>query len=88
VWGGLFSAIDCSLVYICQKEDPWNSITNGALTGAVLSVRTGAAAMAGSAVIGGVLLALIEGVGGILINNCLCMAVFVELCLNSVVKLC
>lgn len=63
VWGGLFSAIDCSLVYVRKKEDPWNSITSGALTGAILSVRNGAAAMAGSAVIGGVLLALIEGVG-------------------------
>ena len=63
VWGGLFSAIDCSMVYMRQKEDPWNSITSGAVTGAILSVRNGAAAMAGSAVIGGVLLALIEGVG-------------------------
>lgn len=63
VWGGLFSAIDCSLVYIRKKEDPWNSITSGALTGAVLSVRNGAGAMVGSAIIGGVLLALIEGVG-------------------------
>jgi len=33
------------------------------MTGAILAVRSGAAAMAGSAVIGGVLLALIEGVG-------------------------
>ncbi|GAB1597959.1 mitochondrial import inner membrane translocase subunit Tim17-A-like [Argonauta hians] len=63
VWGGLFSAIDCSLVYMRKKEDPWNSITSGALTGAVLSVRNGAGAMVGSAIIGGVLLALIEGVG-------------------------
>lgn len=63
VWGGLFSAIDCTMVYIRKKEDPWNSITSGAMTGAILSVRNGAAAMAGSAVIGGVLLALIEGVG-------------------------
>ena len=38
VWGGLFSAIDCSLVYVRKKEDPWNSITSGALTGAILSV--------------------------------------------------
>lgn len=63
VWGGLFSAIDCSLYYVRKKEDPWNSITSGAATGAILSVRNGAAAMAGSAVIGGVLLALIEGIG-------------------------
>ena len=40
MWGGLFSAIDCSLVYIRKKEDPWNSITSGALTGAILSVRS------------------------------------------------
>ncbi|XP_023222251.1 mitochondrial import inner membrane translocase subunit Tim17-B [Centruroides vittatus] len=63
VWGGLFSTIDCSLVHIRKKEDPWNSITSGALTGAILAVRNGAGAMVGSAIIGGVLLALIEGVG-------------------------
>jgi hypothetical protein len=40
VWGGLFSAIDCSLVYMRKKEDPWNSIASGALTGAILSVRS------------------------------------------------
>lgn len=63
VWGGLFSAIDCSMVYMRKKEDPWNSITSGALTGAILSVRNGTGAIIGSAVIGGVLLALIEGFG-------------------------
>ncbi|XP_027197325.2 translocase of the inner mitochondrial membrane 17b [Dermatophagoides pteronyssinus] len=63
VWGGLFSTIDCSLIYIRKKEDPWNSITSGALTGAILSVRNGTGAMIGSAIIGGVLLALIEGMG-------------------------
>jgi len=63
VWGGLFSTIDCSLVHIRKKEDPWNSITSGALTGAILAVRQGTGAMIGSAIIGGVLLGLIEGVG-------------------------
>lgn len=63
VWGGLFSTIDCTMVHLRKKEDPWNSITSGALTGAILAVRNGAGAMVGSAVIGGVLLALIEGVG-------------------------
>jgi len=62
VWGGTFSAIDCSLVYLRQKEDPWNSITSGAVTGAILSVRNGAPAMIGSAIVGGVLLAMIEGI--------------------------
>lgn len=40
VWGGLFSGIDCCLVYMRKKEDPWNSITSGALTGAILSARS------------------------------------------------
>ncbi|XP_043191914.1 mitochondrial import inner membrane translocase subunit Tim17-B-like isoform X1 [Amphibalanus amphitrite] len=63
VWGGMFSTIDCTLVHLRKKEDPWNSIISGAATGGILAARNGAAAMAGSAVIGGVLLALIEGVG-------------------------
>lgn len=40
VWGGLFSMIDCSLVQVRGKEDPWNSIASGALTGAVLAARS------------------------------------------------
>ncbi|OCT91943.1 hypothetical protein XELAEV_18015000mg [Xenopus laevis] len=63
VWGGLFSMIDCSMVKIRGKEDPWNSITSGALTGAILAARNGAVAMVGSAAMGGILLALIEGAG-------------------------
>lgn len=59
----MFSTIDCTLVHFRQKEDPWNSIISGAATGGILAARNGVAAMAGSAVIGGVLLALIEGVG-------------------------
>ncbi|XP_051789555.1 mitochondrial import inner membrane translocase subunit Tim17-B isoform X2 [Erpetoichthys calabaricus] len=39
VWGGLFSTIDCGLVKLRRKEDPWNSITSGAMTGAVLAAR-------------------------------------------------
>ncbi|KAM6165710.1 mitochondrial import inner membrane translocase subunit Tim17-A isoform 1-T1 [Erethizon dorsatum] len=63
VWGGLFSMIDCSMVQVRGKEDPWNSITSGALTGAILAARNGPVAMAGSAAMGGILLALIEGAG-------------------------
>ncbi|XP_059519690.1 mitochondrial import inner membrane translocase subunit Tim17-B-like [Myotis daubentonii] len=63
VCGGLFSTIDCGLVRMRGKEDPWNSITSGALTGAVLAARSGPLAMMGSAMMGGILLALIEGVG-------------------------
>ena len=63
VWGGLFSGFDCALVAVRKKEDPWNSIGAGALTGGFLQLRQGPAAAGRSALMGGVLLALIEGVG-------------------------
>jgi len=63
VWGGMFSTFDCVLIGLRGKEDPWNSIGSGALTGAVLMARAGPGAMVRSAMVGGVLLALIEGVG-------------------------
>uniref|UniRef100_A0A2P2JYG2 Mitochondrial import inner membrane translocase subunit TIM17-2-like n=1 Tax=Rhizophora mucronata TaxID=61149 RepID=A0A2P2JYG2_RHIMU len=68
VWGGLFSAFDCSMVYLRQKEDPWNSIIAGAATGGFLSMRQGLGASTRAAVFGGVLLALIEG-AGIMLNK-------------------
>ncbi|MQM10236.1 hypothetical protein Taro_043127 [Colocasia esculenta] len=68
VWGGLFSAFDCTMVYLRQKEDPWNSIIAGAATGGFLQMRQGAGAAGRSAVFGGVLLALIEG-AGIMLNR-------------------
>ena len=40
MWGGLFSSIDCGLVAIRKKEDPWNSIASGALTGGILAIRS------------------------------------------------
>jgi mitochondrial import inner membrane translocase subunit TIM17 len=45
------------------QEDPWNSIAAGALTGGFLQLRTGARSAAKSAAFGGVLLAMIEGLG-------------------------
>ncbi|CAN1170049.1 Mitochondrial import inner membrane translocase subunit TIM17-2 [Linum perenne] len=68
VWGGLFSAFDCTMVYVRQKEDPWNSIFAGAATGGFLAMRQGFGASARSAAFGGVLLALIEG-AGIMLNK-------------------
>lgn len=63
VWGGLFSTFDCCLMGIRGKEDPWNSIGSGAITGAVLAARGGPSAALRSAALGAVLLALIEGIG-------------------------
>lgn len=62
VWGGLFSFFDCSLAYMRQQDDHINPIASGALTGGVLAARGGLRAATRSAIIGGVLLALIEGV--------------------------
>ncbi|ETV79950.1 hypothetical protein H257_07147 [Aphanomyces astaci] len=63
IWGCLFSSYDCSLAAIRQKEDPWNSILAGAATGGTLAMRSGPRAALTQAVIGGTLLALIEGLG-------------------------
>ncbi|XP_076243945.1 mitochondrial import inner membrane translocase subunit Tim17-A [Calliopsis andreniformis] len=63
VWGGLFSAIECTLIRCRSKDDPWNSILSGALTGGVLAARTGIPSMIGSATVGGIFLALFEGFG-------------------------
>lgn len=68
VWGGLFSSFDCTLQAIRHKEDPWNSIAAGALSGGVLSIRSGMRPAIQNAAAGGILLALIEGVG-ILLNR-------------------
>ncbi|KAJ2816371.1 translocase of the inner membrane [Coemansia sp. 'formosensis'] len=63
VWGSMFSTFECVLKGVRQKEDPWNSIGSGAITGGLLAARGGWRAASVSAVFGGVLLALIEGVG-------------------------
>ncbi|KAL1292655.1 hypothetical protein HN51_053222 [Arachis hypogaea] len=68
VWGGLFSTFDCTLVYVRQKEDPWNSIMSGFAAGGFLAMRQGPAAAMRSALFGGILLALFEG-AGIMVNK-------------------
>lgn len=62
VWGGLFSTFDCGMQAVRGKEDPWNSIASGAMTGGVLASRSGLRVAGKSAAVGGILLALIEGV--------------------------
>uniref|UniRef100_A0A7M4ECI5 Translocase of inner mitochondrial membrane 17B n=1 Tax=Crocodylus porosus TaxID=8502 RepID=A0A7M4ECI5_CROPO len=60
VWGSLF-IIDCELVQMQGKEGPWNSITSEALTGTLLTSCSNPLAMVGFPMIGGIFLALIEG---------------------------
>ncbi len=61
VWGGLFSVFDCSLAHVRRTEDAWNAIASGALTGGLLAARAGPRAIVRNAVVGGLLLAVIEG---------------------------
>lgn len=63
IWGATFSSVDCTLVYLRQQEDTWNSIISGATTGGILAARNGIKAMGNGALVGGLVLALIEGAG-------------------------
>lgn len=62
-WGGLFSLTDCAMKGIRRKEDPWNAIGAGFLTGGALAMRGGLRAARNGAIGCAVLLAVIEGVG-------------------------
>ncbi|ORY33426.1 Tim17/Tim22/Tim23/Pmp24 family-domain-containing protein [Naematelia encephala] len=68
IWGGLFSSFDCAVKGYRQKEDPWNAIISGFLTGGTLAFRTGPKSALGSAVGCGILLGVFEGVG-VLMNR-------------------
>jgi len=63
VWGGLFSTFDCAVKGVRKKEDPYNAIIAGFMTGGALAVRGGWKAARNSAITCGCLLAVIEGVG-------------------------
>ena len=63
VWGGLFSTFDCAIKGIRRREDPWNAIGAGFMTGGSLAIRGGVRAARNGAIGCAVLLAVIEGVG-------------------------
>jgi mitochondrial import inner membrane translocase subunit TIM17 len=63
VWASMFSFFDCMCIFYRQKEDPINSITAGALTGGVLAARGGTGAIIRGGIVGGIILAMIEGIG-------------------------
>ena len=63
IWGVLFACFDCSISHLRKKEDLWNPILSGAATGGLLAARSGLKNMGKNAVIGGVILAAIEGMG-------------------------
>ena len=36
MWGGCFSSVDCLMIHKRQKDDPWNAIVAGFITGGLL----------------------------------------------------
>eukprot|EP00920_Eleutheroschizon_duboscqi_P036908 GHVT01088570.1.p2 GENE.GHVT01088570.1~~GHVT01088570.1.p2 ORF type:complete len:150 (+),score=19.29 GHVT01088570.1:715-1164(+) len=62
VWGGTFSCFDCTFQHLRGTEDHWNAVASGFCTGGVLALRGGARSALKNAVIGGVLLGIIEAV--------------------------
>jgi hypothetical protein len=54
---------DCTFAGLRKREDPWNAIAAGAATGGTLAIRAGMKAIGTNAAIGGILLAMIEGLG-------------------------
>lgn len=62
MWGGLFSSFDCSLMKYSNQDRPINAIAAGALTGGVLAMRAGLKPAMRNAAVGGLILAVIEGV--------------------------
>ena len=62
MWGGCFSSCDCLMIWLRQKDDPFNAVIAGFVTGGVLAARSGASNAFKNAVIGGGILLLIEGV--------------------------
>ena len=65
LWGGLFSSFDCMLIHYRQKDDPYNAMIAGFLTGGVLQIRAGVQQAFKQALIGGFIIMLIEGVSNI-----------------------
>ncbi|KAI6119229.1 mitochondrial import inner membrane translocase subunit Tim17/22 [Pisolithus croceorrhizus] len=79
VWGGMFSTFDCAIKGWRQKDDAWNAILSGFMTGGCLAIRIlvpliytdasllgGPKSALGSAVACGILLGVFEGVGVLL----------------------
>lgn len=59
----MFSTYDCAVKGIRKKEDPYNSIIAGFLTGGSLAIRGGYKAARNGAIMCAIFLAVIEGVG-------------------------
>ncbi|KZL81671.1 mitochondrial import inner membrane translocase subunit tim-17 [Colletotrichum incanum] len=62
-FGGLLGLYTCAISGIRHREDPWNGIAAGLLTGGSLAVRNGYKAARNNAIGCAFLMAVFEGVG-------------------------
>ncbi|XP_017095743.2 probable mitochondrial import inner membrane translocase subunit Tim17 3 [Drosophila bipectinata] len=63
LWGATYSTVDCAVSHLRQRDDSWNSIVSGAVTGGIVAARRGIFSMANGAFSGCLLLAMLEGAG-------------------------
>jgi import inner membrane translocase subunit TIM17 len=62
LWGGIFSSVECLLIHYRQIDDKYNTVAAGFITGGVLAIRGGASQAFKQALLGGMILTIIEGV--------------------------
>ncbi|KNC53361.1 mitochondrial inner membrane import translocase subunit [Thecamonas trahens ATCC 50062] len=63
IWMALFSSFDCAIAGARGKEDHFNPVAAGALTGALLAIRQGPRKALQHGIAGGAVLGVFEGVG-------------------------
>lgn len=39
MWGGVYTSMDCLMIYYRGKDDPFNAVIAGFVTGGVLAIR-------------------------------------------------
>lgn len=59
MWAGIFSITDCSLIALRNRDDGFNKIAAGAITGGTLAFRAGPRIAWKNALFGGIFLAAI-----------------------------
>jgi len=63
LWAGIFASVDCLFIHYRQRDDPYNAIAAGFITGGVLAIRGGVSVAFRQAMLGGLILGIIETVG-------------------------
>eukprot|EP00828_Plagiopyla_frontata_P007893 TRINITY_DN1382_c0_g1_i1.p2 TRINITY_DN1382_c0_g1~~TRINITY_DN1382_c0_g1_i1.p2 ORF type:complete len:199 (+),score=34.97 TRINITY_DN1382_c0_g1_i1:240-836(+) len=60
LWGGLFSATECTMIHLRKKQDYLNSVVSGFTTGWILAIRSGWRVACRNAFVGSVIMGCIQ----------------------------